>query len=325
MRLAPAVVPGLLLPSMAAKLSPAQLHVRNILAAPMHKRYERYASLFVSWCFWHRFASFPATDETVVLFLEDLFDGKTTSTCKSVNHLRMYFTAIRALHFMNGETCGSTGLVQSFFRKLVKTGPLPKWKEPFTSEQVDTMCDLALAKHDLWGLRDCAMCRLLYAAALRTIECATLVRADVSIEGSIMIVRIVNGKTKKGSLPDYIYVRAAADPWRCPIAAMVRYLAASGIVDGPLFRGILPGQRLTGAALTTTEIRNRVKKYVAEAGFEGDYSCYSHRHGAATTAADNGAPIDNIRHHLRHRHLRTTRRYIHSKSNDHGIRTDRYL
>ena len=76
------------------------------------------------------------------------------------------------------------------------------------------------------------------------------------------------------------------------VAAVRRYLEAAGITDGPLFRRIRKGGRVTADALGADSIRAIVRKRAAAVdGITGRMGGHSLRVGSARELAADGASL----------------------------------
>jgi hypothetical protein len=93
----------------------------------------------------------------------------------------------------------------------------------------------------------------------------------------------------------------------CPVRSLDAWLAAAGITEGPVFRGLGRADRL-GARLTAETVADRVKHYAKLAGLDpNDFGGHSLRFGFITTAARRGRNLDSIAVTSRHRSLSVLR------------------
>lgn len=101
------------------------------------------------------------------------------------------------------------------------------------------------------------------------------------------------------------------DPRVCPVAAFDTWIAAAGIVEGAIFRGIDRFGRLGARALSPASVGNIVKERAAAVGLNpDDLAGHSLRRGLATTADREGRTLSEIADHLAHADIRTTRGYV---------------
>lgn len=66
--------------------------------------------------------------------------------------------------------------------------------------------------------------------------------------------------------------------------ALKDWLAIGGITEGPIFRRILKGGKVTGEPLDAESVRKMVQKRCLQAGLSGKFSAHSLRSGFVTEA-----------------------------------------
>jgi integrase len=168
---------------------------------------------------------------------------------------------------------------------------------------------------ELRGARDTALLLLAFATGMRRSELAALTVGDVRYVGDKLLIRIRKGKgDQEGrgrTLPAVAHgAHAATDPVR----AVLVWLERAGITsdtDGPLFRRIRVGDRLTTDALSGRAISDVLQARAAAVGLEAlDLSGHSTRRGHAVAAHEGGVPTENIQAQLGHRSEDTTRGYL---------------
>jgi integrase len=143
----------------------------------------------------------------------------------------------------------------------------------------------------LRGLRDRAILLLGWASGgRRRSEIVSLDRADIDLsafddKGLVWIALPLTKTTGRGATPKLVLKGMAA-------RALVAWIDASQITDGPLFRritrtGVLGQKRLSDAAVSQI-----VKRLLTEAGLDPSYaSPHGLRSGFLTQAAIDGAPL----------------------------------
>ena len=149
---------------------------------------------------------------------------------------------------------------------------------------------LSVTEENLRGARDRAVLSLGFVGALRRSEIAALDLGDVSFhaEGATVIVR--RSKTDQegaGSERDI----TATGSTTCPVAALRAWIAAAGIVEGPLFRELdNTGTRLRPGRMSDRAVARAVQRLARAAGLEGDFGGHSLRAGFATSGTLGGVP-----------------------------------
>ncbi|MFT6158860.1 MAG: integrase/recombinase XerC [Myxococcota bacterium] len=143
------------------------------------------------------------------------------------------------------------------------------------------------------GDRTTAIVELLYGGGLRISEVVGLDVLDVSFDERVVWVR--GGKGRKDRV---VPVGPPA------VDAVRRWLAASGVADGPLFPGRAKGR------LSVRTARRVVATASTSVGV-GHVHPHALRHSAATHMLEGGADLRSIQELLGHSSLSTTQRYTH--------------
>ncbi|MBS0251311.1 MAG: site-specific integrase, partial [Proteobacteria bacterium] len=169
----------------------------------------------------------------------------------------------------------------------------------------------SLDRGDLRSLRDNALILLGFFGALRRSEIVALEldgrsKFTVTARGAIL-----NLSATKASLKteDVAIPRRSDD--LCPVAALERYLIASGITTGPLFRAVSKSGRLLDRGLDTTSIRHILCQRLLAIGVEpSKFSPHSLRAGFITAAENAHVPEHLIQRTSRHKSVEVLRSYI---------------
>ena len=174
-------------------------------------------------------------------------------------------------------------------RKAAARPPAPKSAHPITREVLLKL--LAVQQPGLRGLRDQAILLLGWASGgRRRSEIVSLDRVDIDLEafeakGLVWIQLPLTKTTGVGKTPKLVLKGQAA-------RALVAWIDATGITEGPLFRRItrtdaLGQKRLSGAAVSQI-----VKRLLVDAGLGANYaSPHGLRSGFLTQAALAGTPL----------------------------------
>jgi integrase len=97
-----------------------------------------------------------------------------------------------------------------------------------------------------------------------------------------------------------------------PVEAVQIWLAAADIGNGPVFRSVALGRRVTAEALTGDSAARVVKKYARAVGLDAEaYSGHSLRAGYVTSCVEANAPLLKIAEQTRHKSLDMIRVYSH--------------
>jgi site-specific recombinase XerD len=187
-------------------------------------------------------------------------------------------------------------------------GVAPKPKTPATADIIARLlreCDQSLI-----GKRDRALIALGFAGALRRSELVALGVGDLESTEEGLRVTIRRSKTDQTGKGQTIPVPRGYK--LKPVAAVQAWLAASGIVDGPLFRQVGKGGRLLGP-MSGSAVAEVVKKLARKAGLDPIlFSGHSLRSGFLTSAAEAGASVFRMQAVSRHKSLDTLSGYVRS-------------
>lgn len=167
------------------------------------------------------------------------------------------------------------------------------------------MAKRARARGDLAGLRDALYIRIASACLLRVSEASALDVDDISFaaDGGLL-VRIRHSKTDQEGAGSTHYAGT-------PVAALLRrWLKATGIDDGPLFRPIRRTGVVGDGRLGVRSLRDVAKRRASAAGIGGRVSGHSFRIGAAQSMRAAGATHAEIMVEGRWKRIETMLRYI---------------
>jgi integrase len=165
------------------------------------------------------------------------------------------------------------------------------------------------AAGSLAGKRDRAILLLGFAGAFRRSELVALNVTDLEPLPGGLRISIRRSKTDQEGQGKAIGIPFGSID--CPVEAVRTWLAASGIIQGPIFRSIDRRGRLSGKRLSGRSVANIVKKYAKLAGWEPEaFSGHSLRSGFLTSAAANGASIFKMMDLSGHKSADALRGYV---------------
>lgn len=261
---------------------------------------------FEAWCASHGVAAMPAHPEVVALYATAMADaGRKVSTIERA------VTSIAQVHRSRGidwprSHPAVTEVLAGVRRRL---GTAPAQKAPVIDQRLVAL--LEGAGDDLVGLRDRALLTLGWFGAFRRAELVSLDIGDVerTDEGLIATLRRSKGDQEgRGATKGIPF---ASLPVACPVRALERWIEASGIQEGPLFRAIDQHGHLAKDRLHPCSVARIVKRYAGRAGLDPlKFAGHSLRSGFATTAAKKGKSLDAIMRQTLHRSERVARSYI---------------
>jgi site-specific recombinase XerD len=198
--------------------------------------------------------------------------------------------------------------VRATLRGIRRTiGAAPTRKAPVLA---DTARAIALAAPDsLKGIRDRALLLLGFAGAFRRSELVALDVADLEETEEGLRVTIRRSKTDQEGQGQVIAIIRGGST--CPVKAVKTWLAASGIIEGPLFRPVAKGGRLGEQRLTDKSVCDLVKHYAKRLGLDAaTFGAHSLRSGFLTSAARRGASVFKMRDVSRHKSMDVLQAYV---------------
>jgi integrase/recombinase XerC/integrase/recombinase XerD len=174
------------------------------------------------------------------------------------------------------------------------------------------------------ALRDRAMFELAYACGLRAEELVSLTPADVDHDGEQLRVEGKGKKTRfvPAGEPAMAALRRYLDEGRPPLAAARRGSQGDAGRDpgsGVLARRARPAPEAlflsrSGRTLSTSDVRRRLRRWLARAGVPPGHSPHSLRHSFATHLLEGGADLRSIQELLGHATISSTQIYTRVES-----------
>ena len=276
-----------------------------------------YRSAVRAWCAWcdqHGVPPLPATGGDVAAFLAAGRDrGQAGST------LRLRAAAIRFLHRVAGlPSPTDTAEVAETLAGIRRDAPNPRKKRAATLTVLREL--LAPIPDDLRGLRDRALLLVGFAGALRRSELAAIRLADLvrTDHGYELTLARSKGAQAAAVLVPLPYGKTEL----CPVRALIRWLDAAAITDGPVFRRLwLPPQAspdgppappaIGSAALTPRSIARIIQVRAVNAGFPAhEFGGHSLKRGALSTGMQAGAHAAQLKRLGRHKSFNVLGEYL---------------
>jgi integrase len=246
----------------------------------------------------------PATPESIAEYLAAHAETLSIAT------LTRRVAALAKIHRSRGlESPTSSELVKSVLRGVKRAnGTAQREAKPLLKEEL--LLVLKAMGERRKDVRDRALLLLGFAGALRRSELVALDVGDLEHVRQGIVLHLRRSKTDQMGRGEKIGIPLGRTQW-CPVFALVAWLEASGITEGPVFRpvdrhGCVEHMRLSGEAVGLI-----VRERIAAAGL--DPTCYpghSLRAGLATSAAQAGVPTWKIRAQTRHASDAMLGRYV---------------
>jgi len=284
----------------------ARDYVAQAKAPNTLKAYQADWADFTTWCAGRGLPSLPAAPATVALYLTSLIGGgRKTST------LQRRISAISQAHQAAGEENPTRAAeVKAVMAGIRRThGTAQEGKAPAVIDDIRLMVrQLPLSP---LGDRDRALLLVGFAGAFRRSELVSLDVSDVDLTRDGAIITLRRSKTDQEGQGRKVGIPYGSRPETCPVRALERWLAVSGITHGALYRPINRHGQLQPGRLSDKAVALVVKRYAEAAGLDpARYAGHSLRAGLATSAAAAGASERAIMAQTGHRSVNMVRRYI---------------
>jgi len=287
-------------------LAAARTYAERSLSASTRRGYARDLAAFRSWCRARAVTALPAEPQTLAAYLADLAVTDRPAT------IGRKLAAIAVAHRDAGlESPTEHGMVKRTLAGIRREkGTAPHQKTALLVDDLRRM--VAPLGASLLDRRDRALILLGFAAALRRSELVALRFEDVRFEEEGLVLTLRRSKTNQEGRLETIAVAYGSEPTTCTVRAVRAWLAAAGIIDGPLFCGLTPqGGGLRSTALGDRMVAHVVKRRCKAAGIDpSEVAGHSLRRGFATAAARAKKPDRMIKRHGRWKSTAMLERYI---------------
>jgi integrase len=265
---------------------------------------------FETFCRRFNLSPLPAQPSTVALYIQDCIDeGLKAST------IRRRIAAIAAKH----RTAKHPSPTQDENVRLVAKGMSrtlgneQRQAAALSSAEIRAIVG-KIDQRNLTGQRDTAMLLLSFAGVLRRSELVGLQREQVKFVSEGVELRLSRSKGDQEARGEIVPIPRGKNPTTCPVRALERWLEASDIRYGPLFRKISRYGTLEFEALAAGSwwqiLRDRAKAAGVTGTTREPVSPHGLRRGGITEAYRGGASEAELQAWARHKDSRTTRRYV---------------
>lgn len=263
---------------------------------------------FIIYCQEHQTTPLPTHPSIVSNYIDSLSDGKFTSA-----YIRRILVSISTIHKLNRledptKDCDVQLAMRRMHRKL---GRSSKQVAAITKDILQKM--LLATGQDLRGIRDRALLQVAYDTLCRRSELVDLMAQDIVENVSTaqqkicLSIKLRKSKTDQNGQGKWLHLSELGS------AALQEWLIASGISEGPIFRGINRGNKI-GEKLACGQIARIYKKIANKAKLNCDtiksISGHSMRVGAAQDLLREGVSLPNIMNRGRWSKTDTVMRYV---------------
>lgn len=299
--LVPAAPAGV--PAIANSLASAAGYALAEKSEATRRAYRSDFDHFTSWCDQRQVEPLPASIDTVAAYFADLADGGLKAST-----IMRRAAAIGYAHRLRGvEPPTNAEPVKAVLRGIRRRiGTAVNRKAPATARLLVSM--LKRVPDTITGKRDRALLLIGFAAALRRSELVALDVSDVELHERGIIIHIRQSKTDQEGEGQQVAVPTGRK--LKPVETLQAWLTAGGIIEGPLFRPIAKGGRISAERLTDRSVADIVKRHADAAGLDPQiYSGHSLRAGFVTTALEDGADLLKVMDVTRHKEVKTLKGY----------------
>ena len=284
----------------------AQEYARQSRASNTIRAYQSDWGDFEAWCIAHRRRAFPATPETVALYLTRLAEqGRKPSTIT-----RRVSSISQAHQMADRRPPTRSAKVRAVLRGIRRTkGTMPESKAPVLIDDIRAM--MAHLPDRLLGTRDRALLLVGFAGGFRRSELVSLDVKDLDFTDDGLAVTLRRSKTDQEAAGRKVGIPYGSSPETCPVRSLKAWLEVSAIDSGPVFRPINRHGQIRPTRLSDKAVALVVKRAAEAAGRDAsEFAGHSLRSGLATAAAIGGASERSIMKQTGHRSTVMVRRYI---------------
>lgn len=271
-------------------------------------KYTRSLVWFGEWCIAADVVPFPASVDTIRMFVAELFDSEY-----SANSIGVYLAAIRWLHRRTGAPDPTADeqlrlTVAEARKRLGTDSAFDNQRRALSLSELGALLG-AIDKGDLRAHRDRALLAVGWFTGLRRGELVSIDARHVTWDGGDLLIRRKPAKHDKRA--KFFGVPLREDSAVCGARLMRRWLRESGTVEGPVFVAIdrhgSMGGRLADRDVHRILLR---RARVADLADLADLGAHSLRHGVITELARVGVADGDISDFIGHASVETTRRYM---------------
>jgi len=218
--------------------------------------------------------------------------AKATTIRRRVAAIRGFFDWLEALGAIEKNPAH-----RQLIRKIKSVRNKDRVLVVLTAEQANQL--LHAAKEA--SMRNHAMMATMLHCVLRRSEVASMDVDHIRLIGKYWILDL---PTTKGGADQYVKIPEHV------VELIEEHKEHYGIASGPLWRS--HSRRNPGGRLTPTSIYRIVRETALKAGLP-DIGAHTLRHTGCTLAIDNGASLQQVQTHARHKQIETTMVYVHQR------------
>ena len=286
------------------------LNLKNSKANNTVRAYKSDFNDFGLFCAQNGFKSLPTTPDIISLYLSYL-----SSKDIKVSTLKRRLVSIKVLHKLKGHYLDSKNpiIIETLMGIKRRKGSIQKRKKPILINNLKEIINAIdkQNKEEIKKFRDRSIILIGFAGGFRRNEIVSLNCEDLDFVQEGLKIDIRRSKTDQfgeGFTKALPYFDSSQ---YCPVLSVKKWIEASKITSGPVFRRFSKGSKLSKNRLTDQTVALLIKEYLKLAGIDNkNYSGHSLRSGFATSAAESGVEERNIMAMTGHKSTEMVRRYI---------------
>ena len=286
------------------------LNLQNSKANNTVRAYKSDFKDFELFCLKNGFKSMPSDSKIVSLYLTYL----STKDVK-MSTLKRRLVAIGVIHRLKGHYLDTKhpSIIENIMGIKRRKGSVQKGKKPLLINNLKTIINVIddIKDDEIKRYRDRTIILIGFSGGFRRNEIVSLDFDDLDFVNEGLKINLKKSKTDQfgeGLIKALPYFD---NPNYCPVKSLQKWLNYSKIDNGPVFRRLNKGSKLTENRLTDQTVAILIKKYLQSSGIDSkNYSGHSLRSGFATSAADSGAEERSIMAMTGHKSTEMVRRYI---------------
>ena len=265
---------------------------------------------FGLFCAQNGFKSLPSEPKIVSLYLTHL-----SSKNVKMSTLKRRLVSIGVIHKLKGHYLDTKhpSIIENIMGIKRRKGSIQKGKKPLLINSLKLLINVIdeSSNEEIKKLRDRSIILIGFSGGFRRNEIVSLDYDDLDFVTEGVKINLKRSKTDQfgeGSVKGLPYFDNSQ---YCPVITLKKWIEASNIDSGPLFRRFTKGSKLTESRLTDQTVALLIKKYLKLEGLDSkNYSGHSLRSGFATSAAESGAEERSIMAMTGHKSNEMVRRYI---------------
>ena len=286
------------------------LNLKNSKANNTIRAYKSDFNDFGLFCAQNGFKSLPSEPKIVSLYLTHL-----SSKNVKMSTLKRRLVSIGVIHKLKGHYLDTKhpSIIENIMGIKRRKGSIQKGKKPLLINNLKLLINVIdeYANEKIKKLRDRSIILIGFSGGFRRNEIVSLDYDDLDFVTEGVKINLKRSKTDQfgeGSVKGLPYFDNSQ---YCPVITLKKWIEASNIDSGPLFRRFTKGSKLTESRLTDQTVALLIKKYLKLEGLDSkNYSGHSLRSGFATSAAESGAEERSIMAMTGHKSTEMVRRYI---------------